>query len=132
MIEIRINKDIGNYEPKVISFLNKRQVICCGIALPFCFYFYFGTTGFLSRDVAGFLAFVPAILAGMFGWMNPYGLPMEQFVKVVFHDTVLAPASRIYITQNRHEKALGMLAAAAPAGKQPKKQKYKVSREAVR
>lgn len=132
MIEIRINKDIGNYEPKVISFLNKRQVICCAIALPFCFYFYFGTTGFLSRDMAGFLAFLPAILAGLFGWLSPYGLPMEQFLKVVFLDMVLAPASRIYITENRHEKALGMLEAAETSGKQQKKSKYKISREAVR
>lgn len=128
-IEIRINKDVGSYQAKFMGPFTMRQTVCVAIAAPFCWGIYFGLSPILTTDIAGFLVFIPATIAAMFGWLKPFGMPMERFLKSVFITMFLAPACRKYVTVNRHESALATLASMDPPTK--RKKKYKVSKEAV-
>lgn len=120
-IEIKINKDVGSYEAKFIGPFTKRQDICIALAAPACWWIYFGLAPVISKDVAGFLVFIPAVLAALFGWIKPYGMPMERFLRSVFISMFLAPAHRKYKTSLR-----------LPTIKTERKKKYKFSKEAIR
>ena len=66
-IEIKINKDVGSYEAKFIGPFTKRQDICIALAAPVCWWIYFDLAPIISKDIAGFLVFIPAVLAALFG-----------------------------------------------------------------
>ncbi len=133
-IEIRINKDVGSYQAKFIGPFTMRQTICIVAAAPACWGIYFGLSPILTTEVAGFLVFIPATIAALFGWVKPFGMPMERFLKSVCITLFLAPACRKYITVNRHESALAALASVSPdtPAKKKRHKKYKVSKEAVK
>lgn len=136
-MEIHINKDVGNYEAKVVGPFTLRQAVCIAVAAPVCVWLYNGTSSFMPSDAAGFLTFIPAVIAWLFGWKKPYGMPMEKFLKSIFVTMVLAPSNRKYKTVNRHEKALSIVEAEmlheqkASSHKAEKKQKYKRSQDGI-
>ena len=138
MIEIRINKEIGTYEPKIFLGLTVRQLICIVIAAPVCFLLFNVLSPIISSDLAGFFLFPPAIIAWFFGWKKPYGMPAEQFIRSIFVTSILAPSHRKYKTVNRHEAIFNRLSSgtesgiASPAKKATKKARYKVSSVAVK
>lgn len=136
-MEIHINKDVGNYEAKVVGPFTLRQAGCLALAAPVCIWLYNGTSAFLPSDAAGFLTFIPALLAWLFGWKKPYGMPMEKFLKSIFVTMVLAPSNRKYKTINRHENALSFIEEESlrvektSLHKAEKKQKYKRSQDGI-
>ena len=99
-IEIEMTKEIGNYEPKFIGPLTIRQTVSLSIAAPICILIYITLSPVLSGDVAGFFCIVPAAVAAAFGWLKPYGMKTEEFVRSVFINTVVAPCNRKYIITN--------------------------------
>lgn len=112
MIEIRINKEIGEYEAKIIGPFTMRQCICLGIGLPVCYYIFKFLTPILTIDVAGLFCTIPGVIAYAFGWARPYGMKMEEFIHSVFVNRVLAPSIRKYKTENTVSKIISKCAAA--------------------
>ena len=132
MIEIYINKDVGSYQAKFIGPFTLRQTICLAVASPFCWMIYKYLSPALSPDIAGFFVVIPAGIAWVFGWLRPYGMPMEKFLHSIFVSMVLAPSVRKYETVNQHEAALTVLSQASSRSAKKAKSKYKVSKEAVK
>ena len=148
MVEMRITKEIGNYKPRVVGPLNFRQLICVGIAAPFCYFIYKFLSPHLTRDVAGFFCILPAAVAALFGWVHPYGMNTEEFIRSVFVNIFLAPSHRKYKTSNQFERIEEKLSEESHAGKakapddafsevstpekQPKSPKYKRSKLAYK
>ncbi len=122
MIEIRINKDIGSFQPKIIGPFNKRQVACVSIGGVAALLVYSLVAPYLPQSSALFLAFIPAAAAVLFGWVKPLGIPMEKFLRAAFISTFLAPTIRRYKTANQSAQPV----------KKARKRKYKPSRAAVR
>lgn len=141
MIEIRVNKDVGSYEAKLIGPFTARQTVCVCIAAPFCWFIYHIASPVVSSDVAGFFMALPAAVAWLFGWTKPYGMRAEKFLQSVWVNMVLAPTHRKYKTVNIHEQ---MFAAVENIPdpvkavkrrdhiKKKKSEHYKVSPEAVK
>lgn len=111
MIEIRVTKDIREFEPKIVGPLTFRQLICLGIGAPICYVILKYLSPILTVDVAGFFCIIPAGAAYAIGWAEPYGMKMEKFLQSIFVNRVLAPANRKYKTVNTHEVLLKELAA---------------------
>lgn len=109
MIEIRVTKELGNYEPKLVGPLTIRQVICLIIGLPCCYLIYRVLSPVMTKDIAGFFCMIPAAVAGAFGWAKPYGMKTEKFIKATFVNMVLAPSNRRYKTKNVHETGFKVL-----------------------
>lgn len=149
MVEIRITKEIGNYEPKFIGPFTLRQTICVAIAAPICYFLYKYLSPIVTPDVAGFFCAIPGGIAALFGWIKPYGMHTEQFIRSVFINMAIAPSHRVYKTENQFEIAAERLmeeekaAQEAASGekkkkklfrraeKQSKKSKYKRSPKAI-
>ena len=141
MIEIRITKDLGDYNPKVAGPFTLRQLICLVIGSPICYFIIRYLSPFLTIDIAAFFCIIPAGLAYAFGWAKPYGMKMEQFIGSVFVNRVLAPATRRYKTENATEHFLKDLEykkmqaeILESGGKMPKekKKRYKLAPSAVK
>lgn len=161
-IEIEITKEIGNYEPKFVGPLTIRQTACLSVAVPICILIYVTLSPVLTGDVAGFFCIIPAGFAAAFGWLKPYGMKAEEFLRSVFMNTLVAPSNRKYIIENQSDVHMDSLSEQAEhdslepknldkedtnpeddkskkkeknknrPNKKKKKKKYKVSSEAVR
>ena len=140
MVEMRITKEIGNYKPRVVGPLTFRQLVCVGIAAPFCYFIYKFLSPHITRDLAGFFCFLPAAVAGVFGWCHPYGMNTEAFIRSVFINVFLAPSHRKYKTENQFEQLSEKLESDAsahgsdtqPSAKESKRKKYKRSKLAIK
>lgn len=138
MIEIRINKEIHEYEPKIIGPFTMRQCVCLAIGAPIVYGIFIYVSPILSRDIAGLLCVFPACFAWAFGWARPYGMKTEEFIRSVFVNRVLAPSFRKYKTENTVETILTELESTLPQDTEPKdkkkhkqkKKKYKRSEKA--
>lgn len=106
MIEIRVTKEIQDFEPRIIGPLTFRQMICVGIGAPICYMILKYLSPILTVDVAAFFCFIPAGIAYAMGWAQPYGMKMEKFLQSIFINRLLAPAIRKYKTVNTHEVLL--------------------------
>lgn len=111
MIEIKITKEIGNYEPKFLGPFTLRQSICICIGAPICYGIYQVLSPIMTPDLAGFFCAIPGGIAALFGWVKPYGMKTEKFIQSVFVNMVLAPTNRRYKTENYHEAGMKMLEA---------------------
>lgn len=112
MIEIRITKEIGNYEPKFIGPFTLRQIVCIIIAAPICYFIFKTLSPVFTPDVAGFFCAIPAGVAALFGWVKPYGMKTEKFLQSVWINMFIAPTHRRYKSENRHEQMLEKLESA--------------------
>lgn len=106
MIEIRITKEISDYEPKLFGPLTLRQSVCVAAGAPFCYLIVRYLGPILTTEVAMFFCFIPAGIAYAFGWARPYGMKMEQFLRSVFVNRFLAPTRRKYKCKNVHEMVI--------------------------
>lgn len=106
MIEIRVTKEISDFEPKLFGPLTLRQSICVVAGAPFCYLIIKYLGPLLTTEVAMFFAFIPAGFAYAFGWARPYGMKMENFLQSVFVNRFLAPTHRKYKCQNVQEQVI--------------------------
>lgn len=104
MIEIRVPKEIKQYEAKLIGPLTMRQSVICAIFTPICVLTYHVVRSFASFDAACFAVMLPAALIALFGWVRPYGMKMEVFLRSIFINIVIAPSKRPYVTENYFEQ----------------------------
>ena len=81
MIEVRIPKELDQYEAKFVGPFTLRQTICLACAIPLGILIFNLARPHIGTDVAGFTAFVPAIIAYFFGWQKPYGMKFEVFLR---------------------------------------------------
>ncbi len=133
MVEIRITRELGDFEPRFIGPLTLRQALCVVCAAVPAYLLYTQLKGLLPVDVIGFICIIPAAIAGAFGWFRPYGMKFEVFLRSIFISSVLAPAIRKYKGPNRLrtlfstvEKAeLAALEEEGAGGKRRKKKKAK-------
>lgn len=103
MLEIRVTKEIRDFEPKVIGPFTFRQLICLGIGSPIVYFILKYFSPLVTVDIAAFLCFPVAAIAYLIGWYEPYGMKTEKFVRSIFINRILAPAHRKYKTVNTHE-----------------------------
>ena len=133
MVDIYVEQDIGSYQSKFIGPLTFRQTVCLAVGVPICWGMYQYLTPLLSRDTVGFLVSIPAFFCAAIGWCRPYGMKTEQYLKALIFCRILCPRKLKYKVANLHEKEINAIRLQdTPSRKQKKKQKYKISKEAVR
>ena len=75
-----------------------------------------------------------------FGFVKPYGMPTEKFLKSIFINRIIAPQKRPYKTANVHEKYIHELeeqsketdSTSGQPRKKEKTVKYRMSPEAIK
>jgi len=100
MIEIRIPKEIREYQEKIFLGLTVRQVvavIAMGVVnIPL----FFAINAFAGMQVAGFAIMPVAAIIGVFGFWKPSGMYFEDYAKMMITNNFILPANRKYQTEN--------------------------------
>jgi len=103
MIEIEVPKDITKYEAKLVASFTTRQVGCLAIAGVLAVPSFLLLRDVLPRDAATLLILIIVLPFILLGWVKPYGMNFEQFVRSAFISNVLAPKKRKYVTMNVYD-----------------------------
>lgn len=113
-LEMKVTKEIRDFEPKVIGPFTFRQLICLAIGSPIVFVILKYLSPIITMDIAAFLCFPVAAAAYLMGWYEPYGMKTEKFIRSIFVTRILAPSHRKYKTVNTHEALLKELSEKLP------------------
>lgn len=136
MIDIRIPKEIRQYEAKFVGPFTMRQTICVSAGLTICILIYNVLKPFVSRDLMMFFLLLPAAAIFLFGWVKPYGMRFEQFFFSAFINNFIAPKKRKYVIVNQYEVQLKAVRKAEAQQNtrvnKPKKRKYIKSKSAIK
>ena len=96
MIEREVLKDTGQYDPKFVAGLTRRQCTCLilgtAIAVPVGLILNKYFVANLSIPLAGMIG-APFYMCG---WYKPYGVPLEKFIFMVIRTAIMSPAKRKY------------------------------------
>ena len=135
MIEIKMPKDINEYEPKVVGPFTLREFLCISFAGGTAIIIYNYVLPYLGTEISSYLMFIPATFAYCFGWLKPYGMKFEKFLQSVFINVVLAPSNRKYKTENAYDlaqKEFFEKTNKSKSKKETKASKYKKSKMAIK
>ena len=95
MIECPIPQDILKYKSKFIAGLTARQAVCgfLGVVTGLsCYFTIFSNIPSQPKMYITALIVLPFIL---FGFINPFGMPMEKALSQILIDNFITPANRI-------------------------------------
>lgn len=94
MIEIEIPNNVSEYKPKFILNLTGRQVTSVLLTAVAIFLDFTFLEPYVGETVAIIIAIIPALCGACFGWVEPYGMTFEKYLKSVLFQAVLAPHIR--------------------------------------
>ena len=94
MIEVEIPNNISEYKPKLLFGLTGKQVVCVVLTALCIFIDFKFLKPYIGETFAMALAIFPAAIAAMFGWVEPYGMTFDKYLKSVLIQAVLAPKAR--------------------------------------
>ena len=103
MIEIKIPKEVTKYEAKLVGPFTVRQSMVLLIVVPIISLIYVNLSKELNSTVCLYLCIPIGGIGALFGWVKPYGLPFEKYLKSVFINSILAPSVRLYKTENYYD-----------------------------
>lgn len=105
-IEIKINKEVRDYQESIFFGLSLRQFICSAMALGvavFCYFILHRTVGTEGTGWVCILAALPFALCGFFRYNGMY---FEQFALAVIRSELLYPKQLCYKSQNLYGEIL--------------------------
>lgn len=105
MIRIKVNKDIREYQPKVIFIFTMRQFKFAVFFLlaAFLVYMVLPFEDPLDRGIyAAFIA-LPVLVCG---YVDIGGIPAHIYAKLYIQTTVLQPRTRKFVHKNRYKRAI--------------------------
>lgn len=106
MIEIDIPSiDPMQHQPKIFFGMTSRQCLCIvpGVSLGAALFWF---TRQINMDVAICLCITAVVPFVCLGWITPYNMKFEQFVKLWFFNTFISNPRRIYKTDNAQEEKM--------------------------
>jgi hypothetical protein len=105
MIEIDIPSiDPMQHEPKIFFGLTSRQCLCVvpGVGIGAALFFL----AYPNIDLAVIALSAAVIPAVCMGWLKPYNMKFEQYLKLLWFNTFISNPKRIYKTDNEEEVKL--------------------------
>lgn len=105
MIEVEMSKDLRDITPKFLGPFTKRQVlsVCVGFAcaVPVFFITGFFINSLIFRLIICVIFMIPAIACG---WIDAYGMHLEQFIVFIFKERTQKPAKRLKYSKTIYEE----------------------------
>ena len=105
IIEVKINKEVRNYQESLFFGLNLRQLLFSALAVAAVYFSLravFGSVG----DLGGWLCVLAACPSALCGFFQYNGLTFEQFVVAFLRSEVLCPQKLVFKSENLYAKCL--------------------------
>ncbi|NCB62837.1 MAG: PrgI family protein [Clostridia bacterium] len=103
-MEVRINKEVRNYQESLFFGLNLRQFIFALLAVAVGVYFALRTV--LGTSEIGWVCILTAFPFALGGFFQYNGMTLEQFLLAVLRTELLYPARLVFRPENLYAKLL--------------------------
>lgn len=91
LLEIKINKEIRDYQESIFMGLSLRQFIFAVLAVGVVIGVYFGLRNVLGTETVSWLCVVAAFPFAILGFVKYHGMTAEQFIKAYIQSEFLMP-----------------------------------------
>lgn len=91
LLEIKINKEIRDYQESIFMGLSLRQFIFAVLAVGVAVGVYFGLRNVLGTETVSWLCVVAAFPFAILGFVKYHGMTAEQFIRAYIQSEFLMP-----------------------------------------
>ena len=105
-IEIKINKEVRDYQESIFFGLSLRQFICSAMAIAVAVLLYFLLGRILGSGEVGWVCILAAFPFAICGFFRYNGMYFEQFAWTFIRSELLYPRQLVYKSENLYAKAL--------------------------
>lgn len=106
LLEIKINKEIRDYQESIFMGLSMRQFIFAALAVGVAVGVYFGLRNVLGTETVSWLCVVAAFPFAILGFVKYHGMTAEQFIKAYIQSEFLMPKQLISRPVNLYAQIL--------------------------
>lgn len=105
-IEIKINKEVRNYQESIFFGLSLRQFICSAMAIAVAVLLYFLLGRIMGSGEVGWVCILAAFPFAICGFFRYNGMYFEQFVWAFLRSELLYPKRLKYKSENLYVAAM--------------------------
>ena len=105
-IEVRINKEVRDYQESVFFGLSLRQLIFALLAVLVAVGVYFGLHNIVGTGDIGWVCVLAAFPFALGGFFAYNGMTFEKFLLAFIRSELLYPKKLIFRSENLYAKAL--------------------------
>jgi hypothetical protein len=106
LIEIKIPKEVRDYQESIFFGLSLRQLLFSLLAVGVAVLLYFGLRNFIGTSEIGWVCILAAFPFAMCGFFRYNGMNFEQFLVAVIRSELRYPKVLKYKSENLYAKAL--------------------------
>ena len=106
IIEVKINKEIQQYQESILFGLSLRQMVFALLAIGVAVGVFFGLRNIVSTAEIGWICMLAAFPFAMCGFFTYNGLSAERFLLTVIRSEFLCPRTLSYHPQNLYAQML--------------------------
>ena len=105
-MEIKMNKEIRDYQESIFFGLNFRQFFCSLLAVLSATGIYFGLKDLAGDEITGWLCMAGAAPFAVCGFFRYHGMTAEQFVWAWIKSEFLIPKRLLFNPENIYYEAV--------------------------
>lgn len=105
-MEVRINKEVRNYQESLFFDLSLRQFIFALLAVAVAAGVYFALRPLLGNGEIGWLCVLAAFPFALGGFFQYNGMNLEQFLWAFFRSEFLTPKRLVFKSENVYAKLM--------------------------
>ena len=106
LIEVRINKEVRNYQESLFFGLSLRQFLFALLAVLVAVGLYFGLRNVAGIGEIGWLCVLAAFPFAMCGFFTYNGMTFERFLLAIIRSELLYPAKLVFRAEHLYAKAM--------------------------
>ena len=106
LIEVRINKEVRDYQESLFFGLSLRQFLFALLAVLVAVGVYFGLRNVVGTGEIGWMCVLAAFPFALGGFFTYNGMTFERFVLAFIRSEFLCPRRLVFRSENLYAKAL--------------------------
>ncbi len=105
-LEVRINKEVRNYQESLFFGLSLRQLLFALLAILVAVGVYFGLKDIVGTGKIGWMCVLAAFPFALGGFFTYNGMTFERFLLAVIRSELLYPRKLVFRSENLYAKTL--------------------------
>ena len=99
-MEVKMNKEIRDYQESMFMGLDLRQCVCSVLAILTAVGIYFGMRDITGQEITGWLCVLGAAPFAACGFFKYHGMTAEQFLWAVIKSELLYPKKLVFQSED--------------------------------
>ena len=105
-LEVRINKEVRDYQESLFFGLSLRQFLFALLAVLVAVGLYFGLHNVVGSGEIGWICIVAAFPFALCGFFTYNGMTFEKFLLAIIRDQLLYPGKLVFRAENLYAQAM--------------------------